>query len=178
MVLVGKRLVLALALLVCGGSAIKAGSTTVTDEASLKAAIASGARGITLAADILLSDQITVNESTAGLVIDGQSRFKLDGQGACHVFEVTGGSLAVRNLEVTGGFSGTSNGGGFLVSGGDVTIDNCGLVGNAAPNGLGGAVCMKGLGTLSMTNTTVSGNTGNYGGGVSRRATPSKHRSV
>jgi len=58
----------------------------------------------------------------------------------------------------------TVNGGGFDISGGDITLFNVAVVNNTAPLGMGGGLYMTN-GQLSVVASTFSGNQANYGGG-------------
>jgi predicted outer membrane repeat protein len=113
---------------------------------------------------LLLSASMTI-EATAG-------KATISGDGLSRVFEVTGASVTLNALNVTGGNAGAGinqpnagYGGGILSLGRTLTLTNCTLFGNSAEYG-GGAICTSG-GTLTVTNSTLSGSSaGDYGGAI------------
>ena len=96
----------------------------------------------------------------------------VDGSGLSGVFAFFSGTIALDNLVIRNGSSGTSNpgafgvctGGGILVGeGATVTVNTSAITHNQAPNASGGGICVAG--TLALTDSTVSGNTATFGGG-------------
>lgn len=82
------------------------------------------------------------------------------------VFSIQGGVVNLRNLTITGGYSGEDGGGLFLEgSGSDVSLTNCTVTGNTASmNGGGIAVSGDNI-KLQMNGCTVNGNHSGYEGG-------------
>jgi hypothetical protein len=75
----------------------------------------------------------------------------------------TGGDLTVRDLTLQGG-SPNSAGGGGIYNVGTLTLANCVVSGNTATNGGGGGVASYG-GTLTIVHSTLSGNEALFSGG-------------
>jgi predicted outer membrane repeat protein len=113
---------------------------------------------------LLLSASMTV-EATAG-------KATISGGGLSRVFEVTGASVTLNALNITGGKAAAginqpdaTLGGGLLSLGRTLTVTNCTLSGNSATYN-GGAIASGG-GTLTVTNCTLSGNSAaDYGGAI------------
>jgi CSLREA domain-containing protein len=86
--------------------------------------------------------------------------------GACyHIFNVTTtGTVAFSGLTIAGAFVSNGNGGGINnASTGTVTVTNSTLRGNSASSG--GGISNSMGGTVTVTNSTLSGNSG-FGGGI------------
>ncbi len=119
---------------------------------------------IVLSTEIVINKHLTINGPGSHILgIEGRND-GLDGR----VFHISGGFVTISSLRISKGFlSGTGIsgfGGGVLVDGGNLTINNCLISENSALAG-GGAVVDPG-GTLTITNSTLSGNFANGGGGV------------
>ena len=105
------------------------------------------------------------NVSLSGLTIaDGQGNVEGAGIRACGG---SGSSVMLDNCVVTNNSSsGVASGGGIYVYPGvTVTVSNCTIAGNSAPSGQGGGACNR-AGTLRLVNSTLSGNSAQWGGGV------------
>ncbi len=94
----------------------------------------------------------------------------IDAKGISRVFYVYGGTdsepTVLKGLTITGGNI-ANDGGGIYVASGTVTLEDCTVTGNhlSGPRSLGAGICN--LGTLTVTNCIVSGNTTEgYGGGI------------
>jgi len=74
----------------------------------------------------------------------------------------SGANVTLNGLTITNGLA--SNGGGILNNGGTLTVTNSTLSGNTATAGGGGGILNNG-GTLTVTNSTLSGNTATSNGG-------------
>ena len=76
-----------------------------------------------------------------------------------------GGMFSLANLTLTGGKG--DNGGSLLLSGANISIDNCAFLGNEASN-YGGAICLMAKSTnyLLVASTTFAGNSANHGGAL------------
>ncbi|MEM7316903.1 MAG: choice-of-anchor Q domain-containing protein, partial [Planctomycetota bacterium] len=81
------------------------------------------------------------------------------------VLSITGGTVNLNDLTITGGFT-TSDGGGILVgSGATLNLSDSTVTGNATGgNGDGGGIAN--YGTTNIADSTISANKGRYGGGV------------
>ncbi|MDV0446282.1 hypothetical protein MsAg5_01110 [Methanosarcinaceae archaeon Ag5] len=80
------------------------------------------------------------------------------------VFNISGGNVAFRNINIENGSTTTGNGGALLITGNaNVTLDSCSIQRNRAANG--GAIYLDG-GTVTMTSTTVYRNSAITDGGA------------
>jgi predicted outer membrane repeat protein len=94
--------------------------------------------------------------------VDGGGLITISGGGTMQVFVVNSGeTLALANLAVSYGYNGDGMGGAILNEG-TLTVSNSTFSGNDAYNG--GAISNDG-GTLTVTNSTFSGNSTYLGGG-------------
>lgn len=85
------------------------------------------------------------------------------------IYNDFGTTTIVTNSTVSGNTSGT--GGGIYNTGGTLTLTNSTVSGNTAQSGSGGGIYSS-SGTLNLTNSTVSGNTaGSDGGGIFKSGT-------
>lgn len=106
----------------------------------------------------------------ASVILDGGGALTVSGGNGVRVFSVVAGSVELRDLQVTAGFSSGQPGGCILVASGasltlvDVTVSGCTTVLGTATN-VGGAIANNG--TLTLTDCVVSGSTGSIGGGIS-----------
>jgi hypothetical protein len=109
--------------------------------------------------------------ATAKITIDGSdlsSPVTISGQGASRVFRVGRGvRVEFDSLTITGGRIVDGSGGG-IANGGDLLVCGCTLSGNSADTG-GGGIDNSSFSTLTVTNSTLSGNAGagifsDYGG--------------
>jgi CSLREA domain-containing protein len=106
----------------------------------------------------------------AGLTIDGgNNAITVSGGGNTQVFSVCGcGDLTLTNLTVADGKATTPepSGAGIYNEGGTVTVTNSTFSGNSAGDS-GGAIFNESGSTLRVTNSTFSGNSaGDSGGGI------------
>ncbi len=114
-----------------------------------------------------------------GVLPDISTNMTIDGPGAAllTVRRDTGGSYRIFNvpLGVTAAIDGLtiSNGnsilGGGIRNSGTLTVTNSTLSGNTASGDSGGGIYNNG--TLTVTNTTLSGNTATFGGGIANNGT-------
>ncbi len=81
------------------------------------------------------------------------------------VLNITGGTVDLNGLTMTGGFT-SGDGGGIIVgSGATLNLAESTISGNrASESGDGGG--LANYGTTSIANSTISGNRGRYGGGI------------
>ena len=108
------------------------------------------------------------------VILDGEGELTVDGQGDHRVFRVENGvETELRGVTVTGGFAegdfpDNSGGGIYISNTGTLTLTNSTVSDNTAQVGGG----INNSGTLTLTNSTVSGNTAQvYGGGISNNGT-------
>ena len=110
---------------------------------------------ITLSSELLLNKDLTIDG--LGHVIQIQSN------GTDRVFSIPQDiEVTLDRLTIANGSEISGDGGGILVSQGNLTLINSTLLNNTAVRG--GAIFNNG-GTVTITNSTFSGNTANSGGG-------------
>ena len=111
---------------------------------------------------LAIASDVTIDGDTNG---DHTADITIDANNASRIFDVTGGTSTLDALTITGGNAGTANGGGVQIGGSAaLTIVNSTVSGNSAY--YGGGIHNDGAATL--TNTTLSGNSAaTYGGGLS-----------
>ncbi len=104
----------------------------------------------------------------ADLSISGAGTITISGNNAVRVLNITGGTVNLSGLTITGGLAAE---GGGIRSTGNLAVSNTTISGNAATGGnlSGGGIWNNG--TLTITNSTISGNTANgipfgSGGGI------------
>jgi len=142
---------------------------------------------------IALNGALEINQ-VSDTTIDGGGRVTLDAGGTSPVVSaaLAGTTLTLRGLTLTGGQANPSDGGGIYVDGVTLNIDNSVITGNtAAVNGgglfardstvtitdslftanvasmgIGGAIYATGSGSLTMTNSRLTGNIANTRGGA------------
>ena len=137
---------------------------------------------------------LDVAGGSSGVTVDGEtSRVTVDANGIERVFDVLGGPVAFRNLIIRGGDS-ASEGGGIRSAGaltitgtqvthntavtagggisqvdGSFSIVGSEISGNSASNGPGGGIDVVGVpGSLTIDDSTISGNDAGLAGGVER----------
>ena len=93
----------------------------------------------------------------------------IDANGLDRVFDVIGAPIVeISGVAITSGDPDSDDGGGIQNSGGTVTLTNSTLSGNTAS--LGGGI-HNSSGTVTLTNSTLSGNTAGFGGGIDNSGT-------
>jgi CSLREA domain-containing protein len=99
---------------------------------------------------------------TSNLTLKAMGSVTVDGGGIDRVVHVTdSGTAWLSGLRITGGLA--TNSGGGIINFGTVTLTNSTLSGNEAPSGGG----IRNLGTLTLTKSTVNGNESvGFGGGI------------
>jgi Right handed beta helix region len=108
----------------------------------------------------------TVTDGSGGLTINGVPDITISGNDQVRVFEVANGAqLTLDNLTVANGrYTDNGYGGGAIFNnGGTLTVSNSTLSGNST-NSNGGAIFNSG--TLTMSNSTLSGNSSFNGGAI------------
>jgi len=114
---------------------------------------------------ITLSAEKVITAEMGETTVEGGGLVTLSGGGTVRVFHVNaGGTLDVRNLTIANGSAPyVANVGGGIYNEGTLTVINSTFTGNSA-NG-GGGISNEG-GTGTVTNSTFSGNTALDGGGI------------
>lgn len=171
----GIRLAVSLALLVWHSVAYAAAFTvTNTDDTgtgSLRAAItnanaAKGSNTITISANgkIVLASPLPLLGFTLTITGPGADKLTIQGSPGPAPVLTSNATLQLSGVTITGGANAGNNGGGILVMGGSLTLLNSTITGNTAA--LGGGIYSAG--ELVILSSTISGNTGTgaiYGGG-------------
>ncbi len=98
------------------------------------------------------------------VVIDGGGVITLDGGNVTRFFKVMGGgSLTLRGLVLTHGYSGNDYGGAIYVnSGGVLALENSTIQDSATNDWAGGAI-IDFLGTVTLTDSLIENNQSSYG---------------
>jgi len=142
----------------------------------LRDAVAAATPGDTIAFDtalfstartITLTAPITI---TKNLAIDASTVFTptVSGNNLSRVFTVNSGmKAALDHLVIASGNCGSGCTGGGIYNTGTLTVTNSTLSGNSANYGGG----IYNAGALTVTNTTFSGNSASYGGGIFNNGT-------
>jgi hypothetical protein len=121
---------------------------------------------ITLNSSLGMLDVTKVAGLSGSITIDGPGAglLSVSGGSATRVFYQNGGTATLSGLTVTGGAGGGGNGGGIFKKSGVLTLTDSTVSGNT---GSGGGGIYEGSGTLTLTDCTVAGNTAsNFGGGI------------
>ena len=108
---------------------------------------------------LTLSTDITIDGDVNG---DNRADVTVSGNNASTVFRIGSGTSILDALVITGGGSVTFGGGVYMVSGSDLTLQNTAVIGNSAS--AAGGIFNNG-GTLSVTASTLSGNTAAFASG-------------
>ncbi len=153
----------------------KADSGTGSLRDAIDAANSAGDGDIDFASS-LNGQTITLSSALPGLsgqeniIGPGANLLTVSGGGATNVFTVDSGSQATLYGLTIA--KGISNNGGGISNQGTLTVTNSTVSGNSAPRGDGGGIVNDG--TLTVTNSTVSGNSaslGGFGGGIANDGT-------
>ena len=100
-----------------------------------------------------LTDSVTINGPGASLLT-----LRRDMGGNYRIFTISSGTIvSLSGLTITGGNDTSGNGGGGILSSGDLTVMNCQISGNQS-SVAGGGILNNG-GTLTVTHSTIAGNT-------------------
>ena len=139
---------------------------TPCNEAALEAAVAAGGLvtfNCPIPTTITLTSGITVSKNTA---IDGTGQsITISGGGSVEAFSVNSGvHFSVNNLTIANGHS-FFDGGGIFSNHGTLTVTNSTFSGNTVGRS-GGGIVSGNSGLLIVTNSTFSGNSAGFGGGI------------
>ncbi len=148
-------------------SGIVSYTTTVNCNAggNLQTAISNAPPGSTLIVHGTCTGNFTIGEN---LTLQGSGTLRGNGSSG-PVLTNTGGTVSVNNLTIKNGDNTSGNPGNYgggILNYGTLTLTNSTVSGDTAYYGLGGGI-YSGYGTtLTLTNSTVSGNTAYEGGGI------------
>jgi predicted outer membrane repeat protein len=159
------------------GGVVGTGTPDSCTEAALNAALGCGAPpvsncagGGTVTFNCGGAATITVTSTktiSADTTIDGGGVITISGGNSVGVFSVnTGVKFTVQNLTIANSKS-ASLAGGAIYNGGTLTVTNSTFSGNSAI--VGGGI-YNGGGTLTVTNSTFSGNSADNGGGINNNS--------
>ncbi|WP_181016204.1 DUF4347 domain-containing protein [Pseudanabaena sp. BC1403] len=138
-----------------------ANSDAVADDIRFDPLVFNGSQGA-----ITLASTLAIDVTNGDLTISGAfgaSNVTVSGSNAVRVFDIAGnGNTTFDSLRIINGNAGAGDGGGINNNGnGVVTLTNSTVSGNSAINGSG----ILGGGAVTLTNSTVSGNSANANGG-------------
>jgi predicted outer membrane repeat protein len=120
---------------------------------------------------IVLQSTLAVGVPTFDIIGPPQG-ITISGGGVVRVMDVTGGRHGLTNLTIADG-AGAEGAGLTVDNGADVTLDHVTISGNVASAGNGGGVSVF-SGTLTVSNSTLSGNSASkLGGGIFSHGTVS-----
>ncbi len=149
-------------------------SLAASGSGSLQAAITSASTGDTINIEtkgtIELGSVLTIGKN---LTINGlgASQDTINGQGITQIFNVSTANtaLTLNGLTLTGGRSANNGGAIYTLASTDMlTIENCVITSSTAVAGAGGAILAGG--DVSITGSTISGNTAKTTGGAMKVA--------
>ncbi len=140
-------------------------------DCSLREAIAVAAPGETVLFSSLFNSPQTITLGGTELTINknltiqgpGANLLTVNGNSASRVFNVGAFTVGLSGMTVTGGNAFGGFGGGGIFNNGTLTVTNSTISGNTGSD-IGGGIFN--LGALTVTNSTISGNTANDGGGI------------
>jgi CSLREA domain-containing protein len=135
---------------------------TASGAAAGECGAGSGADAITFGVGGPITLASALPAITTDLSIAGAGAITVSGASAYQLFVITAGTVTLSGLTITGGAA--ANGGGIFNDGGTLTVTNSTISGNLA-NVLGGGIANAG-GTVTVTNSTISGNSASVGGGL------------
>ena len=116
----------------------------------------------------LTTDQISFTESQKTTVDGGAGGVTVSGGDATRVFYVdSGGNLSTKRLTISDGSAPTAQGGGIFNRGGVLSIIDSTVSGNSSRwgGGVASLTSLSGMGGTTIENSTISGNTASHIGG-------------
>jgi hypothetical protein len=148
------------------------------DEAGIRAAIAEGGGPSKFDCDgpttVRIEAEIVIDND---VILDGEGNLTVDGRGAHRVFSVpTAVTAELRGFTVTKGSVGLSYAGGGILNLGTLTLTDSTVSWNIA--GSGGGINNVYGGTLTVINSTLYHNTAEAGGGIDSQGTVSLFHST
>ena len=115
---------------------------------------------------VLTQGELDLTDTTGTTTINGlgPSQLTISGNNASRVFDVSNGASAdISGLTITKGYVAGEGRGGGICNGGTLTISDSTISGNSAGCGGGGIYNED---TLTIRASTISGNTASEGGGI------------
>ncbi|MDO8616726.1 MAG: right-handed parallel beta-helix repeat-containing protein [Dehalococcoidia bacterium] len=122
--------------------------------------------------DLDITDNLTINGAGAATTII-QACDSSGGPctGVDRVFHVVSGTVSISGVTIRNGNTAGFAGGGGILNSGTLTLTNSTVSGNSANYSYGGGINNESAATLTVTNSTVSGNTAGCCGGISNFGT-------
>ena len=123
---------------------------------------------------VLTLGEITIDKN---LIIDGldgatHGNTVISGNNASRVFKIIAGTVTIKDLTITNGYTNVSPGGGGIMNAGILTLDNV-VVSNCVVDGYPGGGVWSGETTLNITDSLITGNSAQgdtqyevHGGGI------------
>lgn len=104
---------------------------------------------------------------TGDLSISGADAITVSGASTYQLFVVSAGTVTLSGLTITAGDAPSGTGGGIFNLGGTLTVTDSTISGNSRFSGGG----ILNLGTMIVTNSTIRGNSAFVGGGIANDGT-------
>jgi CSLREA domain-containing protein len=152
-------------------------TSTVTPTVNFAATQSTSSGNITLTpstpGDYNVTTGGTLNISNnMNIVGPGANLLSIDGKGTAQVFNIYGGTVTISGVSIVNGNTISSGGnvGGGINNSGTLTVTNSTFSGNTAANGGGGIFNENG--TLTVANSTFNGNSSGYYGGAIMSMSP------
>ncbi|MCB1491345.1 MAG: hypothetical protein KDJ77_06035, partial [Rhodobiaceae bacterium] len=140
---------------------VNPGADTITFAHGSGEAFESGGTIVLGGSQLTITSDVTIE---GDVDTDGTPDVIIDANDASRVFVITAGDIVLDGLNLTGGF--TSNNGGAINFAGSSTLTmSNGSVTDSISGNVGGGIASLGD-ALTLTNVTISGNTGAFGGGI------------
>ena len=125
--------------------------------------------------ELVIASSVAIDGDTNG---DGKADITISGSNASRVFNVTQGSSTIEALTITEGNAAGDKGGGIALTAGSLALINSTVSGNSAAYGGGGIYSAVGSG-LTLINSTVSGNySRSSGGGIYAKGDIAAHNTT
>lgn len=141
--------------------------------------LATGSTTIVLSSSLYVFPNFDTPITIDGANAAGGGRVTVNGNHVAPVFSVNRptdsllASMTIRNLDIQNGLNAcascTTDNGGGIRNYGHLMLDSVTVSGNVAEQ-FGGGIFNGGAGTLTVVNSTVSGNSGLRGGGIANKA--------
>ncbi len=157
---------------VCNTSGVMVTNTGDSGTGSLRQAVIDICAGGTITFDASFNTPQTITLTSGEILIDrditisgtGANLLTINANNLSRAFLISGGIVNLSGMTITGGNAdGDGNGGAINHTGGTLTLTNSVVSGSTAPN-LGGGVYS--IGSLTITGSTISGSTANNAGGA------------
>ena len=115
---------------------------------------------------LLTSDELQISHSVT-INGPGAGTLAINGNGTFRVFVIFASDVTISGFTITNGFVNDGNGGGGInnLNGTTTTVSNCSISGNfgGGISNISNGLCCA---TLTVTNSTVSDNSADFGGGI------------